>query len=584
MFCLPIPRVFGCHACAIPRQVARVLDVELKNPNIAVGPSGSLGTWTIVYDEGIEVILDGWKVGLGREGGPGPAAHSTPPRLARGVQYFTFFRYTPKRRGADPSKSEQFNWICHETVPGWYHPVKMVPPGTLSGRNSVIVEQRFTSSETGWGCFVGEQRARAVPVDAQEAVVAARNLQRTVTGPAILSSTVQSGASRFADGEVLGGEEDAAALLREQEAVFLEEQAPGAGHAAGRRAAAASEAAPLVLADLASTTHVSSHDVLEALHTSNAAAVEGIVRRINSAGGLWKARVPTELLGSSKQELRARLGASSSDKVRVPSHSRGAATASRIHGNGDNKASSHEDLPLESLVGGHRPVVVDIAGLPAALDWATKDGGIYMPAIVDQRACGSCYAVSAVDALTVRARIRSPALAKAGFVLSAESVVRCSIFNQVGVGDPAAALSSHSTRTLLPLTVRQGCEGGYPYLVGKSVAEVGIVEDQCMPYTSTQVRLAAALHSSPPPTRCSHATPPPLPPHRTAAGHLSDAHSLRGDAELQVVAKARAARRDAALPGRRGRRRGEPSRSWEGSGAGQRPVIVVERCGAPRSR
>lgn len=414
-----------------------MLDVELKNPNIAVGPSGSLGTWTIVYDEGIEVILDGWKVGPQRNGSPGPALAA---HLAHVVQYFTFFRYTPKRRSADPSKSEQFNWICHETVPGWYHPVKMVPPGTLSGRNTVIVEQRFTSSETGWGCFVGEQRARAVPVDAQEAVVAARNLQRTVTGPAILSSTVQSGASRFADAEVLGGEEDAAALLREQEAVFLEEQAPGAGRAAGRRAAAASEPAPLVLADLASSTHVSSHDVLEALHTSNAAAVEGIARRINSAGGLWKARVPTELLGSSTHELRARLGASSSDKVRVPSHSRGAAAASRIHGQGDN---SREDLPLESLVGGHRPVVVDIAGLPAALDWATKDGGIYMPAIVDQRACGSCYAVSAVDALTVRARIRSPALAKAGFVLSAESVVRCSIFNQVGFGGPAAALSSH---------------------------------------------------------------------------------------------------------------------------------------------
>ena len=45
-----------------PFKISRLIDVELKNPNIAVGPDGTLGTWTIVYDEGIEVMLDGWKV------------------------------------------------------------------------------------------------------------------------------------------------------------------------------------------------------------------------------------------------------------------------------------------------------------------------------------------------------------------------------------------------------------------------------------------------------------------------------------------------------------------------------------------
>lgn len=41
----------------------------------------------------------------------------------------------------------------------------------------------------------------------------------------------------------------------------------------------------------------------------------------------------------------------------------------------------------------------------------------------------------------------------------------------------------------LPHPTPQGCNGGYPYLVGKSVHELGILEEHCMPYTATQVGL-----------------------------------------------------------------------------------------------
>jgi hypothetical protein len=49
---------------ASPRfSVARTLKVELKNPNIVIGPDGHQGTWTTVYDEAFEISLDNWRVG-----------------------------------------------------------------------------------------------------------------------------------------------------------------------------------------------------------------------------------------------------------------------------------------------------------------------------------------------------------------------------------------------------------------------------------------------------------------------------------------------------------------------------------------
>ena len=59
-------------------KVSRVLQVELQNPNILVGPDGRVGTWTTIYDEAFELNIDGWK-------------------------YLTFFRYTPRFNNANPS-------------------------------------------------------------------------------------------------------------------------------------------------------------------------------------------------------------------------------------------------------------------------------------------------------------------------------------------------------------------------------------------------------------------------------------------------------------------------------------------------
>lgn len=43
-------------------NVKRTLSIELKNPNIVVGPEGREGWWTAIYDEGFDIHLDDWNV------------------------------------------------------------------------------------------------------------------------------------------------------------------------------------------------------------------------------------------------------------------------------------------------------------------------------------------------------------------------------------------------------------------------------------------------------------------------------------------------------------------------------------------
>jgi cathepsin C len=75
--------------------------------------------------------------------------------------------------------------------------------------------------------------------------------------------------------------------------------------------------------------------------------------------------------------------------------------------------------------------------------------------IVSQGSCGSCYAIAAADAMTMRLKLRD---GKDAPKLSAQNVVSCSDYNQ-------------------------GCEGGYPFLVGKFGEDIGFVPEYCQPYT-----------------------------------------------------------------------------------------------------
>ena len=83
--------------------------VTLTNPNIATDEKGNKGTWTMIYDEGFEVNINGRK-------------------------FFSFFCYEPKVQNPSPDENADFYSICDEVFSGWYH----------------------NNDETDWGCYVGK--------------------------------------------------------------------------------------------------------------------------------------------------------------------------------------------------------------------------------------------------------------------------------------------------------------------------------------------------------------------------------------------------------------------------------------------
>jgi len=95
--------------------------------------------------------------------------------------------------------------------------------------------------------------------------------------------------------------------------------------------------------------------------------------------------------------------------------------------------------------------------LPEAWDWRNVAGVNYVSPVRDQGACGSCYAFASMAMLESRIRILTNNGNKV--VLSPQDVVECSAYSQ-------------------------GCNGGFPYLIGgKYAQDFGVVPEKCNPYT-----------------------------------------------------------------------------------------------------
>jgi len=123
------------------------IEIKLESPNIAtLLKTGAKGTWTMVYDEGFEVKIDGHV-------------------------YFALFAYDPKTpQSLGSSKARDYTSHCDQTMIGWYH----------------------ARDNTNWGCFQAQKSGLAPwsaahfhwnkenPLDA-DAVVAPVNFLETET-------------------------------------------------------------------------------------------------------------------------------------------------------------------------------------------------------------------------------------------------------------------------------------------------------------------------------------------------------------------------------------------------------------------
>ena len=108
-----------------------------------------------------------------------------------------------------------------------------------------------------------------------------------------------------------------------------------------------------------------------------------------------------------------------------------------------------------------RPDTLKYAGLPASWDWRDVDGVNYVSPVRAQASCGACYAIAAVTMLESRIAIASGGRERPS--LSVQEVLSCSPYSQ-------------------------GCLGGFPYLVGKYLADNGVVSESCFPMQAGEGR------------------------------------------------------------------------------------------------
>lgn len=95
--------------------------------------------------------------------------------------------------------------------------------------------------------------------------------------------------------------------------------------------------------------------------------------------------------------------------------------------------------------------------LPKSFDWRDVNGMNFVSPIRNQESCGSCYAFASMGMNEARWRIMSNNTATP--VFSPQDIVECSEYSQ-------------------------GCDGGFPYLIGGKYAEdFGLVLEECNPYT-----------------------------------------------------------------------------------------------------
>lgn len=144
------------------------------------------------------------------------------------------------------------------------------------------------------------------------------------------------------------------------------------------------------------------------------------VAEINKIEGkLWRAEVPTSFEGMSLLQLNSMAGRKKQGIV-----------------------SSRPSLKSEFVQ------VSDVSDLPKSFSWKH----VLKPAR-SQQSCGSCYVLSTIQMIEARLKIKYDKDVE----LSAQHVLDCSFTNQ-------------------------GCDGGYPYLVGKLAIDFDLVPESCSPY------------------------------------------------------------------------------------------------------
>jgi cathepsin C len=298
---------------------------ELDSDGNTVGTKGS---WTMIYDEGWEVRVNGKK-------------------------YFSFCKFTQEKK-----ERWEITSYCHQTLNGWYHDMDV----------------------SHWGCYNGTRSGK----------------------PAIHKGTGEPNYGDFSD------------------------------------------------APMASTMQLL-EEPTSALYKPETKLIE----TVNSRGLSWKAKAYPQWEGKTMREITRMMGFGRVKEHRTKEENIDdvdslleMAVSEDGAGTGTGRGKSKYNPPTST-----RKAISDY---PANWDWRDMNGVDYTHPAVNQGSCGSCWAVSTSDMLSMRVAIATNNTWKPR--LSAQEMLVCS--DKYG----------------------QGCEGGFPYLAMKYVQDYGLGVDECYPY------------------------------------------------------------------------------------------------------
>jgi len=347
---------------------------------------------------------------------------------ANGLVYFAFNKYRPKP-GTSTSSDEVRDYIseCGETMIGWYH--------------------GWESDSDKWGCWQGLKK-----MDESSALLF------SLPSP---SSLLQENPPAAGDVNVNvdGNANPVAFALRTKRRITAPPSSlqplPASASASAFTPGPAPAPAPEVAAAVVSSSQpviVSKMDVAPADADSFFEPSEAFVQSVNNdLSSTWQAKIHDDFKNYKLKDMMRMIGWRQYHKP----------STSSIPPRSSSTSFKHNRRTLSDF--------------PAQFDWRAEDNQNFITPVRNQESCGSCYSIAAAAVAESRILIQNSKLPDNQknnnlnvntFKLSPQSVVSCSTYNQ-------------------------GCDGGYPFLVGKHGRDFGFVEESCMPYSGTDSSCSA---------------------------------------------------------------------------------------------
>lgn len=491
----------NCSAAFEPTMTVKVaLGRDVDRPGVALVTEASTGapvslgdegTWTTIYDEGFEVRVGGqhffafskYNRGLAR-------SYARDARVAKHSAASAASKHSTELLQTMPSGDDLDTALhlsqCDQTFPGEYH----------------------SASIENWGCYHA-QKTNSAPARCRGAACASwMSAAHSASATALLSlgtpaSTVGpiGGAPGGAlqpepptHGDVVAGD----TLTFRTAAVPAASAMTGAGADAASATAAVAAAAEPAREEHEGEAERRARKTYHARRASDATARlsdEWLAHDINRAQGLWTASatqlqprhkqlLTLQLFQAAAREHAGPLPGAATDEPEPPRQQQQQQRTQRGPGGLNGAMTPYGMAPLgnDSTVPAapavptapavpaapaaaavvpmlQRPLLYTRDSLPDAIDWRTHKGGGWLSPVTNQlqggSSCGSCYAFSTLA--QVEARVRIATNKQQDERLSVLDIIGCSPYSQ-------------------------GCDGGFPYLVGKYGMDFGFAKDACLPY------------------------------------------------------------------------------------------------------